>query len=150
MKLRNFIDIMFGLLFIASAFIPLGPYHHEGGLDIAGTLWNFMLPTGWLGIVIGVGLLLNGRIGLKNKRLAYVMFLVSLLLIVVFLLQDADYFLSLWHGVSTNFDVDAQWFLAPASAYLGILGAFTGLSLILIPNHNTTMVTNKVHSPPKK
>jgi hypothetical protein len=149
-NLQNVIGIVFGLLFIASAVIPVGPYHSLGETNITGVLWNFMLPTGWLGIAIGVGLLLNERIGLNDKQLAYGMFAVSLLLLLAFLLQDVDYFLSFWHGINTNFDVNSQWFLAPASAYLGIFGSFTSLLLILIPNHNTTMNTNKVRSSTKR
>ncbi len=48
MKLQNFLGIIVGLLLIASAFVPLGPYHFEGEANITGVLWNFVLPTGWL------------------------------------------------------------------------------------------------------
>lgn len=135
MKLWTLVGIVFGFLFIASAFVPLGPYHNEGGLDISGTLWNFMLPTGWLGIISGVILLLHEAVGMKSKLLAYAIFTTSLLLILLFLLQDADYFISLWNGVSgLDFDVDAQWFLAPVSFYLGIIGVFTSLLLMILRN----------------
>lgn len=131
MKLWTLVGLVFGFLFIVSAFIPLGPYHYEGELDISGTLWNFMLPTGWFGVIFGFILLLNKQIGL-NKFLAYAIFTFSLLLILLFLLQDADYFISLWHGVSgLDFDVDAQWFLAPVSFYLGMAGVFTSLCLMM-------------------
>jgi hypothetical protein len=48
-KLKSLIGVIVGLLFIASAFVPLGNYHFEGEANIVGILWNFMLPTGWFG-----------------------------------------------------------------------------------------------------
>jgi hypothetical protein len=46
--------IILGVLFVGSAFVPLGSYHFVGEANIIGVLWNFMLPTGWLALIFGV------------------------------------------------------------------------------------------------
>jgi uncharacterized membrane protein YozB (DUF420 family) len=117
-KAENLSGLIVGVLFVVSAFVPLGSYHFEGEAKIIGILWNFMLPTGWFGILVGVLLILRNKIGLKNKRSAYVMFTAGLLSIVLFIVQDVDYFLCLWNGVNGDFDVDGKWFLTPVSLYL--------------------------------
>ena len=62
------------------------------------------------------------------------MFAASLLLLLLSRLQDVDYFLSLWHGrKAAEFDVDAQG-LGGTSFFLGILGVFIILFLILTPS----------------
>ena len=127
MKLKNFVSLIIGFLILALAFVPIGAYHGLGDMDISGTLWNFMLPTGWLSIITGIVLLIHKRISLKNKRLAYVMFSFSLLLLMLFLLQDVDYHLSLWHGIKdSNFDVDS-FILTYVSAFTLILSTIAGL-----------------------
>ena len=132
MRLRNFVSPIIGFLLLASAFAPIGAYHGLGDMDISGTLWNFMLPTGWFSTITGIVLLIHERIKLKNKRLAFIMFSFSLLSIMLFLLQDVDYHLSLWHGIkTTNFDVDS-FILAYVSAFTAILSTFAGLFLIAI------------------
>ena len=104
-KFQNVVGIIIGMLLIASAFVPLGPYHFVGEADINGVLWNFMLPTGWLALIFGVVLLFHMRLGIKNMRLA-MLILVGSGSIIFFRFQDVDYFLGLWHGVKGNFDVD--------------------------------------------
>lgn len=139
MKLSAIIGIVVGVLFIGSAFVPIGPYHSLGEANIVGGLWAFMLPTGWFGIMAGIVLVFHWKIGLKNRRLAYAMFAASLLLIALFLLQDVDFFLSLWHGgKAAEFDVDAQG-LGGVSFFLGILGVFTSLFLMIMPSQKRSL-----------
>ena len=122
-----------GLLFIASALVPLGPYHFRGEPNITGVLWNFMIPTGWLAIILGAVLLFHKKLGLENKRLAFLMFAASLL-VIVFRFPDVDYFLSLWHGVTGDFDVEARGGFVPlAVALVSLLESFLVLA---IHNHN--------------
>ena len=105
MRFQNFFVIILGLLFVASAFVPLGPYHFVGEVNIVGVLWNFMLPTGLLALIFGIILIFHKNLGLENKKL--VLFLgIASLLIIVFRFQDVDYFLSLYHGITGEFDVD--------------------------------------------
>ena len=132
MNLRNLIGTIVGLLFILSAFVPIASYHFEGEANIVGVLWNFMLPTGWFAIIAGTTLLLRERIGLKNKRLAYAMLAASLLLIVLYLIQDVDYLLGLWHEVKGDFDLEGG--IRGVPFFLGIAGIFASLLLITMRN----------------
>jgi hypothetical protein len=63
------------------------------------------------------------------------MFTAGLLSIALVLLQDVDYFLGLWNGVTGNFDLEGQWFLTPISLYTGLMSIFAGLLLMLDRNH---------------
>lgn len=119
--------VLFGLLFIISALIPLGVYHFEGEADIVGTLWNLMLPTGWFDLAIGLMLLFHRKIGLRGKRLQYLVLLGGLTSLVLFYVQDVDVFLGLWRGVSGDFDVDGKWLGALLPFYVGLLSAVMGL-----------------------
>ena len=107
-KFRNHLGIAVGLLFIASALVPLGGYHLENSdVPVTGVLWNFMVPTGWIHIVVGVILLFQKRLGLENKRLAFVLFAAGLFYYPLLFRQNVDYWLGLWRGVSGGFDVDS-------------------------------------------
>jgi hypothetical protein len=147
-KLRNLIGVIAGLLFVASAFVPLSAYHFEGEANIVGVLWNFMLPTGWFSIIAGAALIFHEKIGLKNKWLAYALFVASLLLIVLFLLEDVDYFLGLWHGVKGDFDVEGRWLLTPVSLYLGATGVLTSSALMVTRNNSAKPVHSSVSQKP--
>ena len=128
-KLQSLVARSVGSLFVASAFVPLASYHFVGEANIVGLLWNFMLPTGWFSLAAGIFLLLHNRIGLNGKRLGYTILAASLFLLVLFLLEDIDYFLSLWHGVSGDYDLEGM-ILGPVSIGLGLIGVSVGALLI--------------------
>ena len=138
LKFRNYIGIVVGLLFIASSLVPVGVYHHEGAANITGVLWNFMIPTGWLHIVIGVILLFHKRLGLENKRLAFVMFAAGLLFYPLLLRQNVDYWLGLWRGVTGDYDVESFGFLK-LMLYFPFCVALTSIlaSLLVMINGRT-------------
>ena len=129
MKLQNLVPRIVGSLFVASAFVPLASYHFEGEPYIFGFLWNLMLPTGWLAVTAGAVMLLHQRIGLSKKQLVYVMLASGLLLMLLFRLQDVDYFLGLWHGVQGNFDTEKMT-LTLAAFLVGIMGILGSLFLV--------------------
>jgi hypothetical protein len=122
-----------GIAFVLSAFVPLGSYHFEGQANIIGILWNFMLPTGWFTIAAGAILLFHRRLGLKNRRLTYVMLAASLFLLIISLLQglgfllDVDYLLGLLHGVKGDFDLQGSLAIP---LFLALAGVSTSLVLI--------------------
>ena len=134
MEFQNFVGIIVGLLLIASAFVPLGPYHFVGEADITGVLWNFMLPTGWLSLIFGVILLFHMRLGIKNMRLA-MLILVASGSIIIFRFQDVDYFLSLWHGVNGEFDVDRHE-VSIFPFVVAILGFFASFFVMITQYNN--------------
>ena len=110
LKFRNYIGVAVGLLFIASALVPIGGYHlRSSDVPVRGILWNFMVPTGWFYLIIGVVLLSHKR--LENKRLALVMFVAGLLFFPLLVRQNVDYWLGLWRGVTGDYDVESFGFL---------------------------------------
>ena len=107
-----------------------------------------MLPTGWFAIMVGAILLLRERIGLRNKRLAYVILVASLTLIALSMFQglllDVDYVLGLLHGVKGDFDFESR-----SNAFfffLGIAGIFASLLLMAIRDEPELKATNYLNS----
>ena len=135
-KFRKKLGIAIGLLFIASALVPLGGYRLESSdVHVTGVLWNFMMPTGLLYIVAGVVLLFHERLRLEKNRLALVMFAAGLLFFPLLFRQNVDYWLGLWSGVSGNFDVEApKWLLTPF-LMLAATGIFTSLLVLKNPTY---------------
>jgi len=112
LKFRNYLGIAVGLLFIASALVPIGGYHlRSSDVPVRGILWNFMVPTGWFYLIIGIVLLFHKRLGLENKRLAFIMFAAGLLFFPLLVRQNVDYWLGLWRGVTGDYDVESFGFL---------------------------------------
>ena len=137
MKLQNYLGIILGMLFVASAFVPIGAYHFLGVANITGVLWNIMLPTGWLALIVGVVLLFHMRLGLENKRLSFFMFVASAS-IIIFRFLDVDLFLGLWHGVKGNFDVDGR---VPIPFVIALVSLLASIFLMII--HNNTNDSKK-------
>lgn len=127
------------MLFIASALFPLGGYHLEGAMGITGTLWNFMVPTGWFYMVVGVVLLFHKRLRLENKRLVLVMFAAGLLFFPLIFRQDVDYFLGLWRGVTGDFDVESPKWLLAIPFNVALTSIFASLLVLILPNHNSDL-----------
>lgn len=120
-----------GLLLICSAFIPIGPYHSEGGTDLSGFLWNFMLPTGWFGLIAGISLLFHEKIGLREKRLNYAVFGAGLILVALRML-NVDYFIGLCSGAKgLEFDVEGYGFLL--TFFVALITMFASFFLLAIP-----------------
>jgi len=137
LKFRNYLGVAVGLLFLAYALVPIGGYHLEGTMGIHGTLWHFMVPTGWYCIAVGVVLLFHRRLGLENRRLAYILFAAGLFIIPLLFRQNVDYWLGLWRGVAGDYDVDGpRWLLTPFFM-LAATGIFTSLLVLIMPNHNS-------------
>ena len=131
LKFRNYLGVVVGLLFIASALVPLGGYHLEGAVDITGALWHFMVPTGWYCIVVGGVLLFHKRLRLENKRLALVMFAAGLLFFPLVFRQNVDYWLGLWRGVSGNFDVESSRWLLASIPFVALTSIFASLLVMI-------------------
>ena len=137
LKFRNYLGIAVGLLFLAYAFVPMGGYHLEGTMGINCTLWHFMVPTGWYCIAVGVVLLFHRRLGLENRRLAYILFAAGLFIMPLLFRQNVDYWLGLWRGVAGDYDVDAPTWLLTPFLMLAVTGIFTSLLVMITPNRNS-------------
>ena len=142
-KFKNYIGVAVGLLFIASSLVPVGVYHHEGEANITGVLWNFMIPTGWLYMLVGVVLIFHKRLGLENKRLAFVMFVAGLLFYPLLLRQNVDYWLGLWRGVMGDYDVESFGFLKLMLYFPFCVGLTSILASLLVMINIVTAWTGR-------
>jgi len=135
---QNLIGKIVGLLFIMSAFAPIAGYHLENtNVPVWGTLWNFMLPTGWFSLIAGICLLLlNRRKELKNKWLSFAMIAASISVIALIIVQDVDYFIGLWLGIKGDFDLEGT---INVPFFLGVTAIFA--SLLLLTTRNKLDVT---------
>jgi len=142
LKRRNNLGVAVGLLFIASALVPLGGYRLEGSEGQAtGVLWNFMMPTGLLCIVVGVVLFFHKRMRLEKKRLALVMFATGLLFFPLLFRQNTDPWLGLWSGEAGNFDVESRgWRLL---MYFPITVALTSIFTSLLVWRNPSRFSDQ-------
>ena len=138
LKFRNYLGVAVGLLFLAYALVPIGGYHLEGTMGIHGTLWHFMVPTGWYCIAVGVVLLFHRRLGLENRRLAYILFAAGLFIVPLLFRQNVDFWLGLWRGVAGDYDVEAPTWLLTPFIMLAATGIFTSLLVWKnpVPNNN--------------
>jgi hypothetical protein len=143
------LSVSFSCLFVLSAFAPIAGYHLIS-TDMPGawgSVWNFMLPTGWFSIIVGVCLLLLSIRRSLSKWFTPVMFAASISLIAVFFLQDVDYFIGLWIGVSGNFDLEGR---IAVPFFLGIAGILASLLLTAIrskPNAHSGSILIEADKP---
>ena len=151
-KFRNYIGIVVGFLFIASALVPVGGYHlRSSDVHVTGVLWNFMIPTGWLYMLVGAVLIFHKRLGLENKRLAFTMFVAGLLFYPLLLRQNVDYWLGLWRGVTGDYDVESFGFLK-LMLYFPFCVALTSIfaSLLVMINRRTKSLNHPSQSTKQK
>ena len=137
LKFRNNLGVAVGLLFIASALVPLGGYHLEGAADITGALWHFMVPTGWYSIAVGVVLLFHKRLGLENRRLAYILFAAGLFIVPLLFRQNVDYWLGVWRGITGNYDVESTRWLLASIPFVALTSIFASLLVWTNPTNNS-------------
>ena len=98
---------------------------------MSGFLWNFMLPTGWFGLIAGISLLFHEKIGLREKRLIFAMFGAGLILVALRML-NVDYFLGLWSSTKgLEFDVEGYGFLF--TFFVALITMFVSFFLLAIP-----------------
>jgi hypothetical protein len=113
--------LVYGLLLAAILFIPFGVYHSLLEPYIIGYLWGYDLPIGYVGLTLGLLVVLSQKIDfVKALKFGSVMMVIGIFLILTFLFQPKDFFINLFHGTSFSpgqIDIDYQ---IGNSAVLGI------------------------------
>ena len=123
--------LIYGLMLCALLFTPFGVYHSRSEPYIIGSLWGYHLPIGYIGLFLGIVILLYPRLNnVRSFRFSSFMPFIGLLLLLSFILTPRYYFINLLHG--TNFsdsqiDIDypvgnsVVWGLSLLSIALGLV-----------------------------
>jgi LPXTG-motif cell wall-anchored protein len=120
MRLR-FFRAAYGVMLGALLFTPFGIYHSRVEPYIIGYLWGYHLPVGYVGLLLGIAVVLYPRLhAFRRLRFSALLPLIGLSLFIAFFFSPKDYFINLING--TNFspaqiDVD---FAVGNSAALGL------------------------------
>ena len=117
----QFLRLVYGMLLGALLVTPFGVYHSRVEPYVMGSLWGYNLPIGYVGVLLGILVILYPRFGtLGNLRFSSLMSIIGVSLLATFFFTPRDYFINMLHG--TNFspiqiDVD---FALGNSAVLGL------------------------------
>lgn len=103
---------VYGVMLGALLFAPFGVYHSTVEPYVAGYLWGYNLPIGYVGLLLGTAALLYPRLN-APRRLGFgtLMALSGVFLLLTFLFSPNAYFINLQHGTSfsaAQIDVDFQ------------------------------------------
>lgn len=120
--------VAYGVLLIAVLFIPFGDYHSRAEPYIAGFLWGYELPVGYVALVSGLAVLFYPKLPLLKGRLDFVVVMIGLVLLLSLSISSKDFFINLLNGTDFNagqIDVDSAvgnvvvWVLSLFSLALG-------------------------------
>ena len=113
--------LVYGVMLGALLVTPFGVYHSRSEPYITGSLWGYHLPIGYVGLLLGLLVVLYPRLNtLRSLKLSSLMIFIGLFLLLSFLFFPKDYFINLLHGTSFSpgqIDVD---FPVGNSAVLGL------------------------------
>ena len=137
----QFLRLVYGVMLGALLVTPFGVYHSRSEPYVIGSLWGYHLPIGYVGLLLGIAVILYPRVSaLRRRRFSLLMSIIGLSLLVTLIFTPKDYFINLLHG--TNFspsqiDVD---FPLGNSAVLGLslLSLVVGLVSFGIEKHENT------------
>src|SRR3989304_10448360 len=119
------IRLAYGALLIAVLFVPFGVYHTMAEPYVAGALWGFMLPVGYVAAASGVAVILYPRSTLlKRLGLGYLLMVIGVSLLFSLLLFPRELSISLLHGTNA-IDMDYSIFTG-AVFWLSLLNVGTG------------------------
>jgi hypothetical protein len=131
-KMKLALRLVYGLSLIAVLFAPFGIYHSMVEPYIVGSLWGYNLPIGYVGLVLGMFVILSPKAFLARKD----GFGVAMMVIGLFMLGSNyffphEYFINLING--TNFSgpqIDIDYALGNAvTLFLAIFSILVGAML---------------------
>ena len=127
--------LVYGVILGALLVTPFGVYHSRSEPYIIGSLWGYHLPIGYVGLLLGLLVVLYPRLStLRSLKFSSLMIFIGLSLLLSFLFFPKDYFINLLHGTSfssSQIDVDfslgnsAVLGLSLLSIIFGLISVFT-------------------------
>jgi hypothetical protein len=119
----------YGFVLIAVLFVPFGVYHSMMEPYVAGALWGFLLPVGYVALASGIAVLLYSRLSLLRKLgFDSLLFIIGFFMVLSLLVFPRELFINLLHGTNFGYgwvDIDyskgnaAVLFLSLASVAVG-------------------------------
>ncbi len=130
-KIALAMRLIYGMALIGLLFAPFGSYHSFGTPSIYGILWGFHLPVGYIGLVLGMLVILSPKFIFARKySFAVALVMMGVLLIGSVWLFPKEYFINWLNGTSfsgTQIDIDyavgnaVTLFIGMASIIAGIV-----------------------------
>ncbi len=121
--------LTYGALLIALLFVPFAVFHTMAEPYVAGALWGFMLPAGWVAAASGVALILYPRsTQLKRLGFGYLLMLSGVFMLLSVLLFPRGLSISLFYGTNAIADLDYSIFTG-AVFWLSLLNIVAGLAI---------------------
>jgi FtsH-binding integral membrane protein len=122
----QYLRLVYGIMLGALLVMPFGVYHSRSEPYITGYLWGYHLPIGYVGLLLGIVVVLYPRLNaLRSSRFSSLMPFIGLSLLLSFYFSPNYYFINLLHGTSfSSFQIDVDFPLGNS--------AVVGLSLLSI------------------
>ena len=100
--MAQFFRLAYGLALASLLFIPFGVYHSTSEPYITGLLYGFHLPTGYIGLLLGITMVLYPKFAkVKNLRFETLLLLAGFF-ILLSLFFPSEYFINVLNKTSFN------------------------------------------------
>jgi len=125
--------LAYGAVLIAVLFVPLGVYHTMTEPYVAGALWGFMHPIGYVAAASGVAVILYPRLTvLKRLGFGYLLMVIGVSLLLSLWLFPRELSISLLYGTNA-IDMDYSTFTG-AVFWLSLLSIAAGIAIKVTKN----------------
>ena len=138
--------LVYGVMLSALLVTPFGVYHSRSEPYITGSLWGYHLPIGYVGLLLGIVVVLYPRLNaLRSLRLSSLMPFIGLFLLLSFYFSPNYYFINLLHGTSfSSFQIDVDFPLGNlAVLWLSLLSIALGLVSFLCYGHHRKQISDQ-------
>jgi hypothetical protein len=102
--------LAYGVMLVTVLFVPFGVYHSMTEPYVAGALWGFLLPVGYVAATSGVVVILYPKSTLlKRLGFGYLLMLIGFFMLLSLWAFPKEIFVNLLHGTSFAYgwiDVD--------------------------------------------
>ncbi len=132
---------VYGIMLAALLVTPFGVYHSRVEPYVAGFLWGYHLPVGYIGLLLGVMVILYPRLDMfRRLRLSSFMPFIGLALLLSLLVFPSDSLINLIHGTSfSSAQIDLDYPVGRIAVLaLSLLSIIIGAVSSLLPRKKQT------------
>lgn len=129
-KITLTLRLLYGIALIALLFTPFAFYFSRAEPYFMGYIWGYHLPIGYIGLVLGLLVILSPKIA-RKLNFGTIMVVIGLSLLISVYLSPYEYFINLIHG--TNFPggaIDVEYPIGHiVTLYLALFSIIIGLAM---------------------